>query len=166
MELKDRLRNIIKLLDRDEIELANKVLVEIVYSENKSKTVKLFLRLQELERKEMKEELMLHYMASESNMNNVVHVSKALLENKTSDKAKMIAAILFEDDNIPQLIQHCISYFPKGNSYGASNSGVWYFTKFKEMLVKYKEKYQEGGSSRSWAENFNYSEYIDLVLNN
>lgn len=162
-ELYNKIINVIDVVMFDK-SIALTELMNIIYDEYKGKTLKLFLEIQDLDNKKKEDKLTEYYLGTEESMNMSCHIARSLLEEKTSRQAKDIAKYLFNGDNIASLITICKVYFSTGDCTGASNNGRWFFNKFKDMLISNKEKYSLGGDSRNWADNFNHSKYIDLVL--
>lgn len=143
------------------------VLIKLLYDVNKENTMNLFLRIQELDRKRIAVELLEWKIAAESTMNNFVGVSKKLLENKTSKQAKKYLDFIFDDDEvIVHLIHFCKIYFKDGTSKGSSNNGQWYFDKFKDSLLRTKEKWLPDGVNHNWVLKHEHEEYIKLILAN
>lgn len=164
MKLKEELTDLIGSMDFIDDHVAEHMLMDIIYKRNKGDTLKLFLGIQDRDKKRMEEEVSKHYQATQSAMHNLSGISRPLLEDKTSRGAREYAKYLFEGDNISGVIDIIKIYFPDGTYGGAANAGVWFFDKFVDMLKANREKYEEGGDSREWAERYGHSEYIDMTL--
>lgn len=142
----------------------NASLLHVVYEQNKGNTLELFLNIQELDKKRIRAENQLLYRGVESGMHSFSSLARTFLDNKTSHKAKSLLKFMLEENNAPYLIDVCKAYFPSGESKGASNNGVWFFDKFKDMLLVNKDNYDKDGKDYKWAKMFNHLEYIELVL--
>lgn len=139
-------------------------LINLIYEKNKDNTLNLFLRIQELDKERIQKENNRLYRGLESGMHMFSSLSRSFLESKSEASSYLKEAL--DGDNISHLIIVCKSYFPKGKSDGASNNGKWFFSKFTDMLVKHRKKYEDGGEYYSWAKNQGHTEYINLVLEN
>lgn len=142
----------------------SRIVLGIVYDEHKEDTMAMFVQIQEKDKKRLRKEELKLKMAVENSMHSFIHIAKALLENKTSHKAKAFAKYAVDDDDITYLIDTCKVYFPDGKAKYAAPNAKWFLDKFIQILKKHKDKWIEGGSSRDWAVQFGHAEYIDLVL--
>ena len=140
------------------------LMLDLVYSRNKENTMKLFLEIQEKDKKRIKKKNQKLYMGLEGAMNSFVGLSRALLDGKNKRKANDYLDLIIKDGNIAYMIDVCKAYFPDGKPGGASNNGRWYFEQFKNMLLENKENFEEGGKDRRWAKSFDHLDYIELVL--
>ena len=140
-------------------------LIDIVYAEHKQNTLKLFLDIQERERKEMEVERNLMYMGLLSALGNLGIIGKHLLEDKTSREAKAFTKELFEGDNIAYLLDAIKVAFPKGKVTNHSGAMTWVFDKFLKTFMLHSNMYLNG-ISRGWAKTFNHTEYLNKVFNN
>ncbi len=138
----------------------------IIYKRNKENTLKLFLEIQDRDKKRIKEENQKLYMGIESAMHNFAGVSKYLMEGKNSRKAKEYLKMILSEKNIAYLINICKAYFPNGTSKGASNLGKWFFEQFTNMIKEHGHLYLEGGEDHKWAKRFDHVDYIKLVIEN
>jgi hypothetical protein len=151
-------------LDDSEI-LSN--LVDILFDHHGSNTMPLFLRVQQRQLDAQAAERRMLLGGVEDAMHNFSSVAMGLVEEKGSKKAATTeVSRIIDGDNIAYTIRTCMAYFPSGTEGYASIAGKWFFLQFRDMLVKHRERYSSGGSSRSWANDMGYSAYIDLVLQN
>lgn len=164
MNLKQELEHIISVIPMLSNDAAMDMVIDIVYKAHQDKTLQLFLAIQERDRAKMKKETSASYHAMQTAMHNFAGLSKHLLEDKTSRASKELAKEYLEGDNIAYTIDTIKIYFSNGTSEGCSASGKWLFDKFVKMLIANKGQYVEGGDSRKWAENFDHTTYIDLLL--
>jgi len=147
-------------------EVVLKTIVEYIYSQYKDDTLKLFLTLQELEKKEIKKEKEILHFGLQDAMHGLSALGSSLLEEKTSRQAKATAKFYFRSENLANLINICKPYFPDGVAGNASASGEWFFKQFVNLLIKHKDKYTKGGDSYDWVKQYDHEEYINLVLKN
>ncbi len=164
--LRETLVNWIDIIDNADNgeKYVNQDMLQYLYDINKENTLTLFLNIQELERKEQKQELQTMYMGLESSMHNFSNLSRRLLEDKTSRQAKASAEEYIESGNLAYLIYICKAYFADGEYNGASNSGKWVLDSFINILRNNKAKYIEGGDSYDWAKNHGHEDYINLII--
>jgi hypothetical protein len=141
-------------------------LISIIYERKKDDMMTLFLQVQDLDKKRIQRENQKLYRGLEDGMHSLAGISRELVDGKTRAKALSYYNMIFEGDNLAHLISICKAYFPSGKSNGASNSGVWFFNKFTDILVNNLDEYTEGGKSFQWTETHNHAEYISLVLEN
>ena len=163
MELKNKLKKLIEIPLPNE-EMLMRELVGIVYNEYKENTLKLFLEISELDKERLRKEKQILYKGLEDGMHNLSAISSNLLECKTSKQAKNFASHIFESSNPAMIINICKAYFPNAEPGNASGSGAWVFEKFKNIVLNNKEDFQEGGKSYDWAEIYNHSDYINLII--
>lgn len=165
MDIRQQLAELIKLIDLGLPE--DKVidsLIELVHDIYKDRMLVLFLKINELDKKDIKAQNLLFYRGLEDGMHGMTFLGSHLLEDKTSKQAKSFAKDQFEGNNLAHIIYICRAYFPKGTSEGASNNGKWFFDKFLSILKENKDRYLEGGDSYDWTIMFNHKDYIDLVI--
>ena len=139
-------------------------LVDIVYDAYKKDTLKLFLTLQEIERKEMEIERNNMYMGLTDSLGNLGIISQHLLEDKTSREAKAFTKELFEGDNIGYIMNAIKAAFPKGKVTNHNGAMVWVFNKFRDIVLKHSSMYLNG-ASKGWAMIFNHLPYLKKVFN-
>lgn len=166
MKIKEKLQQLLELTPFITEEILIEEMLNIVYSYHKKNTLKLFLQIQELEKKRIQEENNLLYRGLQDAMHLGAHGARELLENKTSKQAKDYFKCVFKSKNIAYVINICKAYFPNGTSEGASNNGKWFFEQFVTILKENKDRYLEGGKSYEWAKIFDHLNYINLVLEN
>lgn len=139
-------------------------LIDVIYEHKKSKTLEIFLHIQELERRAKEAELQKMYTGLETSLHAFSSLSRHLLEDKTSAQAKSTAKYYAASDNIATLIMICKAYFHNGEYGGASLNGRWILDSLINMLRKNKSKYLEGGDSYQWVLNNDHKEYIDMLI--
>jgi len=142
----------------------NREVIKLIYKHTEGNLLPLILEVDNLNKEKSKEKELLLYQATEQGMHDFSCISKHVLEDINIRQARKYTKVFLEEDNLAYIIYIVKAYFPNGNAEGASNNGRWFFNKFKDMLVKHKDKYLEGGSSYDWACNYNHIDYIKLVL--
>lgn len=141
-----------------------KTLVGIVYNEHQDNTLNLFLQIQELDKKRIKAENQKLYLGLQDAVHNLSSYMSCA-EKRDWDKLLTIHEMYTDDGNLAHLIQICKAYFPEGNSKGASNSGKKFFDVFANLVKRYQNNYiPETGTSHNWAKQFDYLDYLKLVL--
>ena len=140
------------------------VLLDLIYEQHGDNTMAMFVKIQELEKKRVKEERLLLYRGLQDGIHNFVGVARKLKEEKTKRQANDYLRIMFFEDDICSMISTCKAYFPKGISRGASSNGKWYFETFLNVLRKHGEKYKEGGDSYNWVKNNDHEDYLELIF--
>ncbi len=162
-KLKDNLEKWLELSNHLPEQYIENDIIQYIYNKNKEKTAGLFLKLQGLERKEMKAKLLDHYHASREGISNVTIIANELLKGNTRE-AKKSAKYLFEENNVASIIHTIKIHFPDGNADGESVLGHWYFDKFVDMIINNKEKYSKGGDFYGWMETYGHVEYIEMII--
>lgn len=165
--------NISKLKEKiEEVELLNNlgtsdeeqtmVLAKFLYEESGGNLLQLILIIDAIKKDEYKKRELLLYRGLESAMHSFSRYSQNLEENK---ELNTLFDLYFgkEDGNIAFLIDIAKAYFPDGTYGGCSESGVYFFNKFKELLGKNKDKYLSGDCAE-WAKSFGHYDYIKMVL--
>jgi len=166
MNIKQELINLVNSPFYGESEYVS-ALIGIVYRKHQGDTLKLFLKIQEMDRLRIAEENQLLYRGLEDGMHMFSQIAQALEENRDSRKAKNYLTMVLSGNPSPYaLINICKAYFKTGNAEGASDAGRWFFNEFKKIIEETKEKYQEGGSNYDWAKRCDHLDYINLVLDN
>ena len=141
-------------------------LLELIYERNKENTMNLFLRISELDKKRLREEKMVLYHGLENGMHSFVHLSRLLMEEKTSRQAKDMLKHVFEGSDLTYILPICKAYFPDAKLHNASNNGRWFLNKFRDLVQRNKADFEEGGKSYDWAKINKHLDYIKLVLEN
>lgn len=164
-ELKNMLQSLVvrsQMMDDGELRTA---LADLVYEAYGDNTMAVLLHIQERDRRKRDQRANELYRGAEFAMHSLAGVSQHLLEDKTSAKAKNQVAAELDGDNIAYMLPICRAIWPRGHAKnGSSEMGRWFFKKFRDMLVRNRAKYSEGGSSRNWANTVDYEAYIDIVL--
>lgn len=141
-------------------------IINLLYYHSNGDLLPAFMLIDKLKKQDHKNEINEMYQGLEDGMHSMAMLSKHLIEDKTSRKAKEFANFYFDetDGNIAYLINIAKSYFKNGTSDGCSNNGIWWFDNFVKILKKHKDKYLKGGASYDWACNYKHIDYIKLVL--
>lgn len=142
----------------------NKEVIKLIYEHTNGNLLPLILEVDNLNKEKFKEKELLLYQATEQGMHNFSSISQHVLGDTNIRQAREFTKYFLEEDNLAHTIYIVKAYFPNGNAEGASNNGQWFFNKFKDILIKHKDKYLEGGSSYDWACNYKHIDYIKLVL--
>ena len=137
-------------------------LLEFVYNEYGGNLTQIFLSINEMEKETQKKQNQILYGGLEDAMHLVANYSGVADKPKV---IKILDRLVFNSDvgNISFIIRIAMAYFPTGTSERSSLAGKEFFTKFKDLLLKHKDKYLTG-DSKNWADTYGYSDYIRLVI--
>ena len=139
-------------------------IIQIMHDYYDGNLLQSFLVIEQLNKEKLQKEKDLLYQGLEDGMHQLTSVCKHLLEDKTSRKARDYAKFFFVEDNLAFIIRITKAYFPNGECAYTSSNGRWFFNTFKELLIKYKDKYLKGGIYHDWAVHNEHIDYINLVL--
>jgi hypothetical protein len=140
----------------------NGLVIQALYDENKSQLSRILADLQQKERNELEKQVNGVVHALDRSVGNFCHVSRLLLDNKTSHKSKGFLNEIYGDDGwgVPYLIDICKNLYPNCSAEYGSNNDRWFFEKFKDTLMPVIDEFLEGGDSYDWAKSFGHIDYI------
>ena len=137
-------------------------LVEYLYNETGGDLIQFFVLIDKLNKDKMKKENMILYRGLEDAMHHFSFFSE---QSKKGNKIKPFVNFYFNnpEGNVAFIINIMKAYFPDGEVGGAANSGKYFFDKFKELLLKNKDKYLNGENTE-WAKSQNHYDYIKMFI--
>lgn len=138
-------------------------LFKILYNNHKGNTLSIFLQFKELDDERLKKE---RYILKRGMQDAIHHMSNLIQNVENPKKSKGYIKEWFNSDNIAYMIGTMQAYFPKGIAEGQSQSSRYVFDLFVKQLLTHKDKYLEGGSSFMWANDMEFTDYINLILEN